>query len=800
MADVGNGYPITLTNFGLSASSTSTAAPANGTPPYTNIFLKNISATPGLLGCLSILPNNGAPGLGNSYAMAAGIGGDNATNYLNSTTGAFTLEALVNCQGNIFSSSEGNGEWEIFSGDNQGTSPQVRGWQFRLQNAPAPILNFNFISLYTGATVENYTVNLPTTGPDAVATNQWYHVAVTYSGYAPASGTAGVLNLYWTLLDNTRTTADLLYSYTNTAAGSLGTATPSPSVGGSQRTQKGVGNAGSFQGFIDEVRVSQIARSATDMAFNTIVTCTSPTFSLDPPASTTIGYGKTLTLNTLVSATPPVYYFWQQTNTVSGGWTYLAGQTNNDLVINNATFAAAGLYRLIASNYCDFISYTNTSTIASVSVGAVFSEVFNTGCDANDVADAVAGATDLHYTLSDSADANNPGPATAVWNMTTYPISANGGGFANIDGVSQWIGPGTDTDSYTSPQGYYVYRTHILADSVNTALPCSVSGTWWGNTQCSNLLVNGLSLGISNSYVNLPIDGTPFVITNGFVPGLNTLDFVVPCVNPNGSYPESAVRIEISSALGQALSAGKPQILTEPASVTVSDNNDYPSSATFSVVATGRPPLTYQWVDQQAGSVAGATNRTLTFSSPTAGAQGTNFYVVVSNGSGSTNSTVATLTLVDSAEAPTAPNYSYVVYTNGTLTLDTSDMLLAATDADNLALTISLNDSATNGTLTENESNGSIYTYTPVGPVGEDSFTYTIDDPYGTATTGTVLINVVAPLLPTSMQASAAGTNFVFSGNGSAPGRVLREPAHEQHQHVLLYRIALVPWPEEDRH
>jgi len=762
-ADAITNDPITLTNFGY---------PVSGGPPYTNIFLASSAVAPGVAEVLQILPDDGNAALGSSHAMAAGPADLAPTSFCNPSSGAFTFEALVFPQGNIFSSSAGSGEWEIFCGDN---SVGTRGWQFRLQNAAVPVMDFNFINA-SGGTGGNFTAPLPTNGPDALATNQWYHVAVTYTGNTPTNtDTPGVLTFYWTLLDPNRTNADALATNTISSPGTIG-GTPSPAVGGSQRTTHGVGNGGAFQGMITEVRNSAICRNAASFAFSTNVVGATPNFTLEPPASTFIGYGQTLTLNTLVSGSPTPALQWQQTNTSGGGWTNVVGQTNNTLEISGATFSAAGLYRLVASNNIQGFAEVKNSTIASVTIGAAFSEVFNTGTDANGSANAaLAGSNDLHYTLADSADVTLTGPATAVWLMSAFPIAANGGGFANIDGVSQFVGPTWNNGGggYTSVQGNYTYRTHFLADAVDTTKPATVKGTWWANTTGADIVLNGLSLGISTGITNNGQGSSPFTITNGFIPGLNTLDFVVPCVNPNGSYPESAVRVEFSSKLGQALAAGLPQILTEPVSVTVSDANVIPgTSASFSVVATGRPPLTYQWYADGA-PISGATARTLTFLNPTAGGQGTNFSVVVSNSSGPVTSTPpAVLTIVETNQPPIAPNNTFLVYSNNSLTIDLSKLLLATGNPNNEPLTISWDWTTTNGvSLAQPVSGGSALTYLALaGFVGYDAFNYYISDGQGGMGTGTNFIRVIPPTLPTTVQSAIVGKNFVFSGTGGVPG------------------------------
>ncbi len=759
-ADAITNSPITLTNFGY---------PTSG-PPFTNVFLVSNAVAPNLDEALKILPDNGLAAPGDSDAMAAGPQDMSPTNFYNQTTGAFTFEALVFVQGNIFSSSAGSGEWEIFSGDN---TVGTRGWQFRLQNGAIPSMDFNFITATDGTSV-NLAYALPKSGPDALVTNQWYHAAVTYTGTSPTNNdTAFLLSFYWTLLDPSRTSADLLATTNVAATGTIG-GTPSPAVGGSQRTTHGLGNEGSFQGMITEVRNSAVCRTADSLAFNTNIVGEAPAFTVEPPASIFIGYGQTLTLNTLVSGSPAPVLQWQQTNTSGGGWINITGQTNNTLAISNATFAAATQYRLVANNYIQGFSEVKNSTTASVTVGAAFSEVFDTGTDTNNTANpALAGATDLHYALADSADSVNTGPATLVWDMTSYPIAAEGGIFANLDGVSQWIGPtwNIGASAYTSPEGTYIYRTHILADSVDTTQPATLKGTVWANSTLADIILNGLSLGISSGLTNAGTISTPFVISNGFVPGINTLDFVVPCTGGN----ESAFRLEISSALGQSLPPGMPQILSAPTSkIIVTDSSvESGSSASFSVVAAGRPPLYYQWYSAT-GPITGATARTLTFPSPTAGGQGTFFTVVVSNATGSVSSSPVTLTVVETNQSPIAPAHNFTLSSNSSLNIDMSLILYAATDPNNLPMTITWDATTTNGvSLLQTVAGSTVLTYTPnAGFLGDDEFNYYLTDSDGQTATGQLLIDVSPPSASPGglLKAALVGNNFVLSGSGQTPG------------------------------
>lgn len=96
-----------------------------------------------------------------------------------------------------------------------------------------------------------------------------------------------------------------------------------------------------------------------------------------------------------------------------------------------------------------------------------------------------------------------------------------------------------------------------------------------------------------------------------------------------------------------------PGIVAHPQSQSVTSGQ----GATLSVTATGTPTLTYQWYRGASGStaqpIAGATTSTLVTGALFASAS---FWVRVSNGCGSANSTTATITVT-----ATDPTYQYVV-------------------------------------------------------------------------------------------------------------------------------------------
>ena len=96
-----------------------------------------------------------------------------------------------------------------------------------------------------------------------------------------------------------------------------------------------------------------------------------------------------------------------------------------------------------------------------------------------------------------------------------------------------------------------------------------------------------------------------------------------------------------------------PTITTQPADRTVTE----PATASFSVVAAGTAPLTYQWARNVSGvwtNIGGAVADTYTTPATTRAADnGAQFRVTVTNAAGSVTSSVATLTV--NAAAPVVP-------------------------------------------------------------------------------------------------------------------------------------------------
>ncbi len=112
------------------------------------------------------------------------------------------------------------------------------------------------------------------------------------------------------------------------------------------------------------------------------------------------------------------------------------------------------------------------------------------------------------------------------------------------------------------------------------------------------------------------------------------------------------------------LTLGPVSITTQPQSVSVTEGQP----ATFSVVANGTPPYTYQW-EKNGTAVANATNTSYAISRAYRADNGGKFDVVVTGAQGTVTSSTATLTVANDTTPPTvvsassSPAFNAVVLT-----------------------------------------------------------------------------------------------------------------------------------------
>jgi hypothetical protein len=128
--------------------------------------------------------------------------------------------------------------------------------------------------------------------------------------------------------------------------------------------------------------------------------------------------------------------------------------------------------------------------------------------------------------------------------------------------------------------------------------------------------------------------------TDALVEADNGAKFSVVVSNDAGTVTSEVATLTVGAAIA-------PAITTQPAAVSIVA----PATATFSVVATGSAPLTYQW-RRDGTEIAGATGASYTTAATTPADNGAVFSVVVGNAGGSATSDGALLAVT---AAPVAP-------------------------------------------------------------------------------------------------------------------------------------------------
>jgi hypothetical protein len=142
-------------------------------------------------------------------------------------------------------------------------------------------------------------------------------------------------------------------------------------------------------------------------------------------------------------------------------------------------------------------------------------------------------------------------------------------------------------------------------------------------------------------------DATAAAYTTPAAAAVNNGDaFAVIISNSAGTVASSSARLSVTAS---AIAAA-PAITSEPSDTSITAGQ----AATFSVVASGTAPLSYQW-QKNGTALAGATAASYTTPAATTADSGATFAVVVSNSAGSATSRSAKLTVAQSG-GPVAPS------------------------------------------------------------------------------------------------------------------------------------------------
>jgi hypothetical protein len=366
--------------------------------------------------------------------------------------------------------------------------------------------------------------------------------------------------------------------------------------------------------------VSNSAGSATsNSATLTVTNSTVAPKITTQPSNQTVTAGQTATFSIAASGSAPLSYQWQKNGT------NIAGATGTSYTTPATTTADSGsTFRCIVSNSAG--SVTSNSATLTVNPAAVPPTIT---------------AQPSNQTVTDGQTATFTVSATGTAPLS-YQWQKNG---TNI--------PGATGASYTTPAA-------TTADSGST-FRCVVSNSVGSVTSNSaTLTVNPAAPAIvtppANQTVTLGQTAAFKVVASGTAPlsyqwqkngtniaGATGASYTTP---PTTAADDGATfRVRVSNSAGTATSAGAtlrvnspPTIVTQPTNATVAVGQP----ATFSVVASGTAPLSYQW-QKNGMNIPGATGASYTTPAVAQADGGSTYRVMVKNVAGSVMSESAVL-------------------------------------------------------------------------------------------------------------------------------------------------------------
>ncbi len=211
--------------------------------------------------------------------------------------------------------------------------------------------------------------------------------------------------------------------------------------------------------------------------------------------------------------------------------------------------------------------------------------LFNTGMDnsGNLLSASTTPQADPHYTITYQATlTSDPTPPASAQVVLQNGFPSSGPWCPNTP-TSEWIAPNANLNDYgnnggtSEASGYYTYDTTFSLSGLNPST-AKITGQFSADDDLINVLLNGSSVGISLP----PTDARGadfyslhnFTISNtaNFLPGTNTLDFVVQNAPPGGvqtlPHNPSGLQVAFTSAVADPVGT----IVVTDASTTDSQN------------------------------------------------------------------------------------------------------------------------------------------------------------------------------------------------------------------------------------
>jgi hypothetical protein len=552
-----------------------------------------------------------------------------------------------------------------------------------------------------------------------------------------------------------------------------------------------------------------------------------------PPANASAVAGGSASFTVTASGSAPLAYQWLKAGSPLANGGNLAGATSATLTISSVSGADAASYSVIVSNSlgtATSAAATLTVAIPPAIVTAPGSATVLAGSNASFTVTASGTATLAYQWLKNGAAISGATTATLTLNNVSSTDAANysvtvtnavGTATSSAATLTVLVAPGITTQ----PASASVVQGNPASFSVTASGTAPLSFQWLKNgTPISGANSNILALAavttndaanysvvvtnvvgsLASSSATLTVVVPPTIVTqpasaavvagsnatftvaatgtapltyqwlkNGVaISGATAATLTLNTVSATDAANYSAT---VANAAGTATSATATLTVNLPPAITTPPANQFGaagSTINLSVVASGTGPLSYQWFNAggalaNAGNISGSATAALTITALTTNEVG-NYFVVVSNAFGSVTSANASISINVAPSitgqpagqtVTTGSNATFSVTANGSSTLVYQWFKNGSKLANGTGIA-----GATTATLA----------LTSVTTNSAGSYTVTVTNLYGSATSAAAVLAVQVPPQITSQPASVSanpGTNvsFTVTATGTTP-------------------------------
>ena len=402
-------------------------------------------------------------------------------------------------------------------------------------------------------------------------------------------------------------------------------------------------------GALYTVVVTNVAGSVTSAAA-TLTVNTAPTITLQPVSETVVSPAAA-TFSVAAKGTSPLSYQWSANGVAIGGATSSSYTTAATSSSNNGT-----LYTVKVSNVAGSVTSSAAMLTVNSAPAITLQPVSQTVVSPHTATFSVTATGTAPLSYQWFVDGAAIGGATSSSFTTAATTSSNNGALYTVT-VTNATGTVTSAGATLTVNSAPTITVQPMSATVNAPATATFSVVATGTTPLGyQWLANGVAIGgaTASSFTTAATTSS----NNGTV-------YTVMVSNASGSVTSSAATLTVNSS---------PTITVQPVSQTVSAGQ----TASFSVMATGTAPLSYQWFTDGT-AISGATASTYTTPATTSSNNGAFYTVTVSNTAGSAMSSAATLTvnspptivaqpMSQTVTAPATATFSVVATGPGTLT------------------------------------------------------------------------------------------------------------------------------------